>query len=209
MDRDQNPRKNLETNERPEPGEPRDEERATVTDVPFPRSYWVRRSHFLAGCYPGARDTFQARGKLEALLRVGVRTVVNLTEPGEIGHDGSPLRAYEAILAQAGEQMGVEARMLRCSIPDVSITTPEHMTSILDAIDGEITHGSPVYVHCWGGRGRTGTVVGCWLARHGYVTGDDALEYIRKLRCGVPDRAMPSPETSSQCEMVRRWKIGQ
>ena len=32
----------------------------------------------------------------------------------------------------------------------------------------------PVYVHCWGGIGRTGTVVGCWLVRHG-MTGDEAL----------------------------------
>lgn len=27
--------------------------------------------------------------------------------------------------------------------------------------------GQTVYVHCYGGIGRTGTVVGCWLVRHG------------------------------------------
>ena len=31
-----------------------------------------------------------------------------------------------------------------------------------------------MYLHCWGGVGRTGTVVGCWLVRHGR-TGDEAL----------------------------------
>lgn len=25
-----------------------------------------------------------------------------------------------------------------------------------------------VYLHCWGGIGRTGTIVGCWLARNGF-----------------------------------------
>ncbi|MBA3406233.1 MAG: dual specificity protein phosphatase family protein [Gemmatimonadaceae bacterium] len=34
--------------------------------------------------------------------------------------------------------------------------------------------GHSIYVHCWGGVGRTGTVVGCYIVRHGR-TGDDAL----------------------------------
>ena len=51
------------------------------------------------------------------------------------------------------------------------------MSDILDAIDAALRDGKTVYVHCWGGVGRTGTVIGCWLVRHG-KTGDEALSQI-------------------------------
>lgn len=46
--------------------------------------------------------------------------------------------------------------------------TVDQMRAILDAIDRAA--GSIVYVHCWGGHGRTGTVAGCYLVRHGQDT---------------------------------------
>ena len=46
---------------------------------------------------------------------------------------------------------------------------------ILDEIDGAILNGKTVYVHCLGGIGRTGTVVGCYLVRHGIAAGGKAL----------------------------------
>ncbi len=39
-------------------------------------------------------------------------------------------------------------------------TTIPHMTQILDDIDSAIADEGVAYVHCWGGIGRTGTVVG-------------------------------------------------
>ena len=56
------------------------------------------------------------------------------------------------------------------------------MTAILDAIDTSLTGGRLVYVHCWGGVGRTGTVVGCWLLRHGLATRDAVLDTLAQLR---------------------------
>ena len=46
------------------------------------------------------------------------------------------------------------------------------MSRILDDVDAALADGRTVYVHCWGGIGRTGTVVGCWLMRHGLDEGD-------------------------------------
>ncbi len=40
-------------------------------------------------------------------------------------------------------------------------------------------------MHCWGGVGRTGTVVGCWLVRHGLDDGD-AIARIATLRRELP-----------------------
>ena len=61
-----------------------------------------------------------------------------------------------------------------------------------------------VYVHCWGGIGRTGTTVGCWFVRHGR-TGDQALAEIaerwqwmeKAIRFPAPRPRRPSSATTS------------
>jgi protein-tyrosine phosphatase len=62
-----------------------------------------------------------------------------------------------------------------------------------------------VYVHCWGGFGRTGTVVGCHLVRHGR-SGAAALARLNELRRETPYAAHPSPEREAQRALVRSWE---
>ncbi len=175
--------------------------------LPFPRSYWVStHRQLLAGAYPGDADPTEARAKVTALVGAGVRLVVNLMEEIEIGHDGKPLEPYEELLRAVAAELSVHARLDRFSIPDMDVPAAVRMKSILDAIDTAIADDTTVYVHCWGGRGRTGTVIGCWLARHGVATGKAALERTAGLRAGVPKAHLPSPETNAQREMVRGWK---
>jgi len=66
----------------------------------------------------------------------------------------------------------------------------------------------PVYLHCWGGRGRTGTVVGCYLVRHGLCASHEAVNEIRDLRKYTEDLDEPSPESRRQFEMVLSWVEG-
>ena len=49
-----------------------------------------------------------------------------------------------------------------------------------------------MYVHCWGGIGRTGTVVGCLLAADG-MDCDQLLAAIAALREGTRKAAAPEP----------------
>jgi len=81
------------------------------------------------------------------------------------------------------------------------------MTGILDRIDEAITGGHVVYVHCWGGIGRTGTVVGCHLVRHG-LNGDEALAALATMWKVVDKhyRRPNSPETEEQCRWIREWR---
>jgi protein-tyrosine phosphatase len=95
------------------------------------------------------------------------------------------------------------------TIPDLGVRTKEAMREILDMIDGEMENGRPVYVHCLGGIGRTGTVVGCWLARHGIASGEAVLDRIAELRRNDPSADVPSPETRQQRNFVRTWKAGE
>ena len=74
----------------------------------------------------------------------------------------------------------------------------------LDTIDAALAAGGTVYVHCYAGIGRTGTVVGCYLARHG-MRGEEALAEIARLRADISDGWITSPETAAQRDRVREW----
>lgn len=166
----------------------------------LPASYWVIPGKFLAGEYPCSHRDVEARGTLNALLDEGIRSFLDLTESA----DG--LRAYRTIIMQLAVDRGLDIRYRQMSIRDLDIPTVDHMRSILEHIERELANGYPVYVHCWGGIGRTGTVVGCWLCEKGGHSADEALARIAELRAETPDVDIPSPQTRQQRDFVRRWK---
>lgn len=182
---------------------------ATPMGRPFGRAYWVEEGSVLAGCYPGHQDAALAEAKVRGLVASGIRLVVNLMEASERDGHGRPFAPYEPLLARAAAEWGATAAAVRLPIRDMDVPTRSHMARILDEMDAALAAGKPVYVHCWGGHGRTGTVVGCWLARHGRAQGRSVLDHIRRLRRGLDDEHAPSPETAAQMAMVQGWKPGE
>ncbi len=179
-----------------------------LTPIPFPRSYWVVPGKLLVGPYPGSLDPVEAGRRLAALVACGIRQVISLMEADEVNHQGQPFIPYleklQALAAEAGEQVG----WMRHAIRDGGPPTRGLMKQILDEIDRSISAGLPVYVHCWGGKGRAGTVVGCYLVRHGLASGETALARILQWRRGIQP-FQESPETEEQRDFVRSWKAGE
>ena len=169
--------------------------------APFPDSYWVIPGRFLAGEYPGSYHLLEARRKLGRLLRGSINAFLDLTMPDE-------LLPYESILHEEAGKYQVEATYRRMPIHDLSIPTIAQMNAILDEIDSLLSNGCNLYLHCWGGIGRTGTVVACYLVRCG-LDGAAALQELKRLRSGVPDAWRPSPETDEQCQFVLAWGKGE
>lgn len=176
--------------------------------VPFNRSYWVVPGRFLAGFYPSSSDPVVGRERIGRVLDAGVRHIVDLTEAGEGSHVGTPLADYTGDLAALTADGSIEATHRRHPIVDMDIPSVDTMVAILDDIDAALGDDRTVYVHCWGGRGRTGTVVGCWLARHGMATGEHALAMIRYLRRTDAKAHTEAPETAAQKQFVVDWPIG-
>ena len=174
--------------------------------IPFSRSYWVAPGKLLAGYFPGDKNPDIETQKLGGLLDCGIRHIVNLMEENEVDYGGLPFHTYHITIKQLAARRGVEIVCERFPIQDLGIPSRRDMRLILDTIDKSIDQATPVYVHCWGGKGRTGTVVGCWLARHEIAQGSAILEKIRGLRRFDPNAHQSSPETTSQRDMVLSWK---
>ena len=166
---------------------------------PIPESYWVEPGRLLAGEYPGRYDSEQTRKRLDALIGAGFDTFIDLTRENE----NVP---YESILHEQSQLYGKETQYYRFAIGDFGLPTPELMQTILDKIDNSLAAGRKVYVHCWGGIGRTGTTVGCYLVRRG-LDGNKALSQLAEWWQDVPkSRLHPrTPETTEQAAFVRSW----
>jgi len=178
-----------------------------LTLGPTHRSYWVVEGRFAAGAYPSRSrplEPGQIPDVTAALLDAGITCFVNLTEDHPGGGD-SHLTRYQ-------DHVTDSAVVLAHPIVDVDIPTVDEMIATLDAIDDHLRGGGNVYAHCWGGKGRTGTVVGCWLIRHGYVPPDDpeggavVLDGLRGGDSGAGHQ--PSPDTPDQEGFIGDWEPG-
>lgn len=171
--------------------------------LPIRNGYWVTPHLLLAGEYPilSANDPLVS---LNGLLDLGIRTWINLVEAEEIEAIGD----YHAKLKQINQTCQVPLNYHHFPIPDMEVTDQQTMTSILDSIDRSIALNQAVYVHCWAGIGRTGTVVGCYLVRHG-MQPEAAIEHIAELRQNTSNHWYPAPARKIQKNMVLAWQKGQ
>ena len=169
------------------------------TNRPLPESYWVVPDHLLAGEYPAQVDEEVTRKRIDALLEAGFDTFIDLTKPNET-------MPYVGILLEEAKVHEAKVTHQRFAIGDFGLPTPEQMNSILAAIEAGLQAGHKIYLHCWGGIGRTGTTVGCYLVRHG-KTGVEALDQLSTWWRSVPkSRYYPrSPETAAQMNFILHW----
>ena len=163
---------------------------------PIKHCYWVVPGKLLAGEYPRNKDEATSQKKINALLEAGISVFVDLTEETE------GLLSYTTLIGKTIHR--------RFAIRDVAIPdSPETTTQILDTIDCYIEQGEMVYVHCWGGVGRTGVIIGCWLARKGNG-GEAALIGLRELWAQCPKSVIrKTPDTPEQEHYIRSWETGQ
>ena len=161
-------------------------------------AFWVTEGRLLAGPYPGAPTEDESRVKLTALLSLGVRRVIDLTEEGE-------LIPYEPLLRELAAERGVDVAHVRMPIRDVDVPTEAGMRAILAELRAAADAGEVAYVHCWGGVGRTGTAIGCLLVEEGCDPAS-VLDRLRQLRQGTARSDRISPETPEQRDFVIRWR---
>jgi ADP-ribosylglycohydrolase len=95
--------------------------------------------------------------------------------------------------------------MHRFPIRDCDTPSPSLMAEIQSTLAAAVEAGHVVYVHCWGGHGRTGTVAGCWLTSRGNAA-DQALKLMKDRRAHDKRLAAEhAPQTAAQRAFVSKW----
>jgi ADP-ribosyl-[dinitrogen reductase] hydrolase len=167
-------------------------------------AWWIEPGTLLAGEYPGKRDPWEATIHLSMLADSGIDTIIDLTDE----HDG--LKPYDGTWARIAAERGRDLRRFHHPIRDVDVIDEAGYHAIVTDIERELGEARGVYVHCWGGVGRTGTVIGVWLRNRG-LTALDALAAIRHARATTRKAERMSPETLAQVAAIRDftpWRAG-
>lgn len=162
---------------------------------PLHQSYYLN-GYLFAGEYPGDKDETVARQKINHMVHFGVKHFVDLTEEGE-------LKPYDHLLPEG-------TTYLRFPIHDCGVPQSiESVNRLLDKISDFEKMDGYTYIHCWGGVGRTGTIVGCLKARELQQSGSgyDALTVLRNFFRDMPKSAYrKTPDTAEQEAFVRAFE---
>lgn len=139
---------------------------------------------------PLAGMAYPRSGAWDALAAVGIRHVVDLTRDAS-KYDPTPLQGHATKLADL---------VVRRRPPDPDLDEARIATAAELVVD-RWQAGEGVVVHCHGGRGRTGAVLGSALVLMGHDV-DTVLDWLHRAQRARGRRGWP--EQAWQAEVVRR-----
>jgi hypothetical protein len=160
---------------------------------PLPNSYWVIPGRLLAGEYPIRGDYSDARTRLARFREAGINYFIDLTEKGE--------------MPQYRHLLPVYTRYQNSPIADTSVpASAAQVSDLLTDIRAAVEAKRCIYVHCRAGIGRTGLIVGCYLA-NAAGDGKTVLKELNQLwQQSERAQSWPTiPQTPEQADYIRRW----
>ena len=186
---------------------------------PTRESNWVILDHLMVGAYPSSFDDNENDAILSSILECGVTTFVCLQQEYQHGVSEALWRAGSALRPYIEDAMDICARerdtgrivapehlkFLHTGIVDCGVTTDATVLELAIDICFRLVAGEVIYLHCWGGHGRTGTVVAVALGLLYGVSSAEALartQLYHDLR--ICSLNVPSPQTPQQRRQVER-----
>ena len=181
-----------------------------VYEGPTEESNWVILNNLMVGAYPSSNDDELNDVILSDILSCGVTTFVCLqqeydhTATEEAWRSGARLRPYiyDAMKLSARPS---DLEFLHVPIQDCGTTNDGVVLDLATDLCWRLIHGQVIYLHCWGGHGRSGTVAAVML---GLLYGVDKNEALDRTQMYHDLRTCPlnvrSPQTPAQREQVER-----
>lgn len=177
-----------------------------MNNEPFSQSFWVKEGMLCAGHYPSDRNESARSEKLNGLLDCGIQRVINLMEGHERNLIGEPFEDYSERLVQLASIRNIKSpKCFRIPLRDGRAPTIAQMQAVLMMIYDGIEHNIPTYIHSWGGHGRTGTAICCYLIGKG-KTAEESITQLLAWRDSLPRRHFPlENDQQSFIEQAHLW----
>ncbi|GLC38184.1 hypothetical protein PLESTB_001090400 [Pleodorina starrii] len=99
----------------------------------------------------------------------------------------------------------VELQFVHFPIVDLGLPNGSELPSLIRDLERRLAAGEKLYIHCWGGRGRAGTVGACLLAQLYDLPAAECLERIQRAFDTRQDGGRRSPETEEQVAFVEEY----
>lgn len=109
--------------------------------------------------------------------------------------------AQGGVAAPYGQRL--ETEFMHCPIVDLGLPTEQQTLELCQQLEACLRAGKVVYLHCWGGRGRAGTIGACLLGKAYGLQAAEALERVQRAFDTRLDEGRPSPETAEQSQFVK------
>ena len=161
---------------------------------PIRNSYRVM-DRVYAGEYPRELDEKKSIEKIKQFERFGITHYIDLTEEGEF----SP---YATML---------DSKVRHIRFPIKNMSAPHTIESVKELISqiNEIlkeNDSNKVYIHCWGGVGRTGLIVGCLLSEQCGFKFEKTMDALNLVFSDCPKSAyQKTPESDEQRLYIKKY----
>ncbi|XP_063713109.1 protein tyrosine phosphatase domain-containing protein 1-like isoform X2 [Symsagittifera roscoffensis] len=158
-------------------------------------SNWVE-PHFVAISRPSTR-AMEKFHIVDQFLQLGVKSIVNLTTPGEHSNCGFELESSGfSYIPEDFMRRGVF--FYNFPWPDFGTANNHELLDAVQVVDFAVSQGK-VAVHCHAGKGRTGSLIACYFVYVHRVPASAAIFYVRNKRAG-------SIQTKGQVMMVKDFQ---
>jgi hypothetical protein len=181
-----------------------------------PNAHWGIHNALIVGACPVPAKTEQypfsnakylqtvTRRELEILVKEhGITTFLSLMdECDENGNEASKFRPYSKLDLPV---IDPNVKFSKLPIKDCKTTDDNSLLEFAKLTVQLLQSGEKIYLHCWGGHGRAGTVY-CLVLQLAYgMTANEALDYCQRIHdCRQSYITVGSPQTLEQATQVRR-----
>lgn len=158
----------------------------------------VRGGKLAIGGYPFVTED-RREAHTDKLLDLGVNVWVSLVESSETQAFGD-YREYVLERSPTSE-------FLDCPIPDRSVCRDSVLFELVETVYRLVREGKFVFVHCFGGHGRSGTFAACFLMRYYGYSAEVAIDRNRLMHLAREHHPRkPTPQGTRQYAQIKRYR---
>ena len=188
---------------------------AAAMQGPTGTSNWLIKGRIMVGSAPGSHVLdkadpckFQKYSKKNALCELGVLRDEGITSFLSLQQSSEALKfrpMYQTLLSKAWSE-GLVPSFTRQPVVDGSIMRDEELLQLVNTFYEKYMQNEVLYIHCYGGHGRAGTVAACLLAKvYSHMTAEEALGRVQAYHdTRLHTENSKSPASSPQLMQVRR-----